>query len=769
MKTIKSRIAFFLFACWCSLSAVGQNTKTITFNFNESDFELYNDNHNNIIINSTNHLATYSEDTTAPGLPYISKNILIKSTQTYKDLSFSIGEKIKVKSNVVVAPNPEVCFTNINITEQERKYQSPIYKEVKYPSAEIEYSGTYKMDGYNILTLNISPFIYDAKNKDLYLVKSFTVNISFNENIKLSLATRSNRTGLVMHDVVKELVDNPNEFESLYTSTKQTNSLKTLGYTDDSVEYLLITNENLTEAFTPLVEWKKEKGVTAKIITTEYINSHYTGTTTQLKIKNCLKDYYENKGLKYVLLGGDDTVVPVMGCYANVFNVHIDSKMPTDLFYACFDNDFEWDANNNGIYGEVEDNIDMAPEIFISRVPVRNIDDTNSFVNKITNYEQFINIPKWGNRLLMCGVKTDTAKVVEGKFVSDTQTKSENMYDLYIKNYWNGARIRFYDTDTDFPNGANYDCNSVNFQEQFSQGYNFIDIMSHGNENSFHLEGDFFDVDKALNLYNKSPKVITTTACSTNAFDHKFCEPCLSESFIRNENNGVIAYLGCSRAGLGLKMFFLLGASESYDGAFYKSLFKDNTGSKKFGEAVALAKISFLNSCQKNDPYRWVLFGLNPIGDPEMPIYTQTPKDFNSATFCFDNDKLTVNTGVDDCRICVMSSDFGKKYYKVISNVQTATFADLPDGEIDICITKEGYAPYRYISYMKYIQNETIRNKVTHMYKNSVLIGSDVTDNKEFGPVSIEEGGSLKLKKNENVYIKGEFEVKQGGEFIVEQ
>lgn len=767
MKTTKSHIAFFLFACWCSLSAVGQNTKTITFNFNDSDFELYNDNHNNIIINSTNHLATYSEDTTAPGLPYISKNILIKSTQTYKDLSFSIGEKIKVKSNVVVAPNPEVCFTNINITEQERKYQSPIYKEIKYPSAEIEYSGTYKMDGYNILTLNISPFIYDAKNKDLYLVKSFTVNISFNENIKLSLATRSNRTGLVMHDVVKELVDNPNEFESLYTSTKQTNSLKTLGYTDDSVEYLLITNENLTEAFTPLVDWKKEKGVTAKIITTEYINSHYTGTTMQLKIKNCLKDYYENKGLKYVLLGGDDTVVPVMGCHAESIDKKI-NNMPTDLFYACFDNEFGWDANGNGIYGEVEDNIDMAPEIFVTRAPVRSTDDACNFVNKTTNYEQFISVHKWENRFLMCGVETFESLYKNDTLISDSQHKSEILYNRYIKDYWNGEKFRFYDTDTDFPGRANYDCNSTNLQNQLSQGYNFIHISSHGDKMNLSLENDYYETDKASNLYNTMPTVIATIACNTNYFDDNN-NPCLSEAFMRNGDNSVIAYLGCSREGVGYNNFYLYGPSEFYNGTFFESLLENSNGSKKFGDVIAMTKSAFLSNSKKEGSYRWLMFGLNPIGDPEMPIYTQTPKGFNSATFCFDNDKLTVNTGVDDCRICVMSSDFGKKYYKVISNVQTATFTDLPDGEIDICITKEGYAPYRYISYMKYIQNETIRNKVTHMYKNSVLIGSDVTDNKEFGPVSIEEGGSLKLKKSENVYIKGEFEVKQGGEFIVEQ
>lgn len=43
-----------------------------------------------------------------------------------------------------------------------------------------------------------------------------------------------------------------------------------------------------------------------------------------------------------------------------------------------------------------------------------------------------------------------------------------------------------------------------------------------------------------------------------------------------------------------------------------------------------------------------------------------------------------------------------------------------------------------------------------------------MTDKKEYGPVVIENGGKLEFKNGGNVLIKGEFEVKQGGELIIE-
>ena len=71
----------------------------------------------------------------------------------------------------------------------------------------------------------------------------------------------------------------------------------------DSIDYLLITNGDLSAGFEPLLEWKTRKGLKTAMITVDEISENYEGASIQLKIKQCLFDYYTNHGLKWVLLG----------------------------------------------------------------------------------------------------------------------------------------------------------------------------------------------------------------------------------------------------------------------------------------------------------------------------------------------------------------------------------------------------------------------------------------------------------------------------------
>lgn len=755
--------------------AMAQETKTFTVRFADGDFVLENDADGCVVINSGKRDAVFDDDTSKPGLPYVSFNLLVAPNQTCSDISFTILEKVKVKSGVTVAPNPAIYPTDGSVVPSEE--HAPVaYTDDVYPAKSVEYAGLHKMDGYRFLGFNVCPFIYDAANRDLYLIKSLTVNAPLETESGPMKKASSGRIGRNMSDIVQGLVENGDELETLYGNVPETGMKRVITNATDNIEYLIVTNDELSEYFWNLYAWKMEKGVTTKIVTVESINENYEGETIQLKIKNCLRDYYENHGTKFVMLGGDDQVVPVMGCYGAVSSYDknkkesvfkIDNNIPTDLFYACFDNDFKWNANGNDIYGEKADNIDILPEIFLSRVPVRTEEDVWAYVNKVLNYERGITAKEWSNNILMSGAKISISQGNPPK--SDAQNKSEIMYDANIQPYWDGERKRFYDTGTDFPGGADYDFNQTNFQEQLSQGYSFVDVMTHGYYDDFALENEeSYDSDDALNLNNPKPTIITTTACLTNGFDNEDNEPCLSEAFIRNEQSGVIAYLGCSRSGWGNTEYSTFGVSDNYNIGFYFTLFAFADVYNNFAKIVAISKMKKAGSSRSEGAYKWIMFGLNPIGDPEMPIYTQKPKEFENVKFDFDGDSVVIDAGIDGCRICLMSPDIGETYYEVVENVQKTTFCNLPDGEIDICITRPGYIPLRYYGQVKYIQNETISHKLYYKDKDSSLIGSDVTESKEHGPVIIKDGGRLTLQSAGKVLIKGEFEVEQGGELIIE-
>lgn len=104
-----------------------------------------------------------------------------------------------------------------------------------------------------------------------------------------------------------------------------------------------------------------------------------------------------------------------------------------------------------------------------------------------------------------------------------------------------------------------------------------------------------------------------------------------------------------------------------------------------------------------------------------------------------EENKLTVDTGIDDCRICVMSvSDNGESFYEVVNNTSKASFQGVPH-EYRICITKHNYIPK--CVELAYIQNQTFSNSSEiSVDANTLKIGSHVTGLKSTGPVVFQSG-----------------------------
>lgn len=444
--------------------------------------------------------------------------------------------------------------------------------------------------------------------------------------------------------------------------------------------------------------------------------------------------------------------------------------MPTDLFYACFSGKFDWNADGDDVYGERTDSIDMSPSIFVTRVPVRTVDDVNAFTSKLLAYEKTPKSNGWNNNILMAGNKLK--KYYSSQ--SDAERKGDSLFINHIQPYWeDGMRVKFYDTYTDFPDSASYVLNQYHLQDQLSDGYTFLDMITHGAYFFWVLERGSYSSSHASSLINNGFTIITTMACDTNAFDtvndSVNYDPCLSEAFIRNANSGVLAYLGCSRTGWYSTDSTKLGTSLEYEALFYEDLFSSDIQEKNYGAVVAMAKAAMINSCnltdypKASDLYRWVQFGLNPIGDPEMPIFTTTPKDFsNSSIVCYE-DSLTVHTGIAGCTVCVMSSDDnGNSYFQVKREVENVTFHGTPS-DVSICITKQNYIPKVILANL-YIQNDTITESRV-FEANCIKVGTAVISSKPSGPV-VFNGGTIQLKAN-SVVFEPETTIESGTELII--
>ena len=728
---------------------LGLTKRSYTITFGEGDFTYETANGLVQIVPHRGDAIIWG-DSLSPALPGIIVNMLIAPNEEYISMSSNSNE-FQIMEDVIIEPNPALIPTNIHDAPTNVRRVS--YSKSEYPNSYVEYTGTHISDGYKYLSFVVSPYRYDAVGKNLYLNKSIKLEVHTSRVAKL---IKSNYTspGRNMRDAIKELVVNVDELDKLYEKTPTT--LKSSGI--DSYEYIIVTCDSLKPIFEKLAWWKTIKGVRSKVITVECCQRAHPNDSQQLAIQKELAGYYSN-GMTYTMLAGDTYIVPTQMC-AIPSPTDDSPNTPCDLYFACLDNDLTWDYNGNHIYGEMGDHCDFYPEFFITRTSVASQLDAKVFVDRIIGYESASKLEGWTKTMLSCGSLIYGYTTKNDVQISDAQWRGEHVYENGVQPYWNGTLFELFDTYTDHPNGANYAANAEHLQTELEKGYIFVDEYSHGWINGWgRLEGStLYGIDYASALMNIGCTVITSTACHTNAFDRNLNDTiCLSEAFMRNPNSGVLAYYASAREGY-------LDYSYQINEKFYDYLLSGKD--KQFGRAATLAKKYIWGSVYRS-VYHRLEMTIHGLGDPEMPIFTDSIRKFENVVVNYQNGNLTVNTGVDSCRICVSSvADNGATYYEVTDNVSQGSYSGI-NNDCFLCITKTGYKPFvARIGPLVFLQDETFARDVA-IFSDNTYAGSDVTTEKPQGPVSIVRGKVTNKSKNE-IILKNDFEVKLGAELEIE-
>ena len=523
MKRVSIILPFLMFSALLSIS---QNNKRISLSFNLNDFKIQQDIDGNCIICSDLYDLCLKEDTQLPALPYIGYNVLVRGSEKYVSHTSS-STKLLIRSDVTMAHNPEVIPTNVLPSLHVTSNLSP-YSFKYYPDTDVEFAGNNECGSYSLLTFQVCPFEYDATTRKLFLKNHVDIDINLTDNAPISFTDLGRRGTVAMDNVIKKMVVNPEELDMTTREVAYNNNLTLqTGY-----EYLIVTSNQFKNVFQQLANWKSRKGIRSKVLTVEEITPNYTGSTKQEKIKRAIADI---DGLTYVLLGGDTLNVPTCMCYIKSKNGS-DSITPADSYYSCLGT-MNWDSNGNGFYADTCDAVSLIPYLNVSRAPVSTVEDAQVFVNKIINYESNPDTTNWKKSILMSGTSlgyTDSFNVFHPLYdqttgKSDTQIWSEMIYNDSIAPpdpnlpKWNGDHVRFYDTYTDISGDGTYNFNETNLQNELIKGYTFVDVMTHGCQNSWQMEGSnptHYSYNHARNLVNSGYTIITTTACFTNAFDY---------------------------------------------------------------------------------------------------------------------------------------------------------------------------------------------------------------------------------------------------------
>lgn len=351
---------------------------------------------------------------------------------------------------------------------------------------------------------------------------------------------------------------------------------------------------------------------------------------------------------------------------------------------------------------------------------------------------------------------------------SDAHNQSDKLYE-YLDSVRHIEKVDLFDCCA---NSNNEYFTGQSLSEELSRGYMLADIITHGMQTFWSCENSIYCVQDASIQNNMGHTIILTSSCNTNAFDCPYKEgvgsygedPCLSESLIRNPKSGVVAFWGSSRENWTNGWDNgLMDPSLVFEKPFYELFFCTDIKERNFAKLIAYAKLANL-SLIDDETFLWLQYSMNPIGDPEINLYSCRPQEIPIPIMKFNSESVVIDTGVEADKICLMSEgDDGESFYRVYENTSIIEIRDLPE-MLSICVTKSGYRTrlYRLVN----VQNKIIEGDCV-ISGNMVRFGSSVNPTKTKGPIVIKSGNVL--INGDEIILEPGFSIEKDANVIFKQ
>jgi len=423
-------------------------------------------------------------------------------------------------------------------------------------------------------------------------------------NLDIKIKKKSNLLQNIFIDFAREqkssLIDNKNEIGSYHKNRTENRSI--LADENEPFQMIIITDAERAPYFADYITWKESQGYVVGVFLVEEIyTAGYSGEDNKALVRELIKDAYVTYSqtahpLEYVILGGDDEIIPARGCYGAVGNT-IDNHIPTDMYYSNLDDtsDSHWDLNGNNIYGEPADNPDMLPEVSLGRITAETQQEFQNFFNK--NY-YYVDQNTYSNDIAyMFGENLNNDPVTWGGDYKDEVSQ-------YLPDEYHIETL--YQRDGNFSPATVIDA--------FNSGLGIINHMGHSNFN--YVFG--LNTGNLSQFNNTEYGFAYSQGCYPAAFDEPTSQA--AESIAENlimRNIGLYAFVGNTRYGW-YAPGSIWGASEYFDIEFFQCLFQVND--RHLGNALNYSKEQLLNEALSTGVMRWIYYEMVLFGDPSVEV-----------------------------------------------------------------------------------------------------------------------------------------------------
>jgi hypothetical protein len=551
-----------------------------------------------------------------------------------------------------------------------------IYAQAEpYPASMVEIAASGSMAGRKLTSIRLFPVQYVPAERRLVLNQEINFEVEFGEagnEPRIPMETAAVRQ--LRNSLVARMVENSEELEQDFSPD--------FGTLDPSVatEYLILCHENHVDEYEALKHWKTRKGIPAAIESVHDVYATYPGRDEPEQLRNCIMDYYLNHSTAWVVMTLSAPKARIRGCYCRVGGT-VDNGIPCDLYFADMDGD--WNSDGDGLWGETVDDVDLHPDLYLGRLPENTGLQASVAIEKILTYEGYYPIPT-DYQLEMLFLAEYADPQTDGA-VSKNMIDNESVpprYDPITKLYQSSGNL-----------------NHTSAMNALNAGMSIINHDGHGNANVLSIGPSALDSDDMKSLTN-GPRysVFYTVACTPGNFENPL--GCFGRAFVESEEGGGF-FVGNSRYGWYWPGNPGYGTGELFDREFFESMFvRDYT---HLGVIHADAKIQRIPHSGGNNTDRWTQFTCNLFGDPETPVWKDTPKVLSVThpdSLLVGNHMVTVEVysegaPLEAARVCLwMGDDIYLVDETDPSGEAEFVFAASDTGDILVTCTKNGYLPY---------------------------------------------------------------------------
>lgn len=326
------------------------------------------------------------------------------------------------------------------------------------------------------------------------------------------------------------------------------------------------------------------------IIGSNEIYAIYPSDTATKAIRKYIQSIYLSGGLEGVILGGDVDAVPAVYVELILTPQYSTGEQTiiTDKYYSCLDGD--WDLDGDGKVGEMEDSIDIFPDVRVGRVSAKNSAQVLNFINKVNGFTN---------------ISQDTIVLVSSYLDANTNG-AEHMDNMVKLIPITNPVKKLYESLGNL--------SSTTFKNAVNESPQFVSHDGHGNYNIIQTGSNNTGLSDIDALTNVKPVFMYSLSCLSAKFDLD----CIAEHFLFSAGGGY--YLGNSNYGWYTPYFPGFGTGDLCNLRFFNYLLNETSNPT---DALYRTFEEFSYEISQKTDWRWQFFTLNFFGDPMVSLNTK--------------------------------------------------------------------------------------------------------------------------------------------------